>query len=129
MSAALTRFSSFDLILIDTPGRSPHDSLHLKELKGLMAAASPDEIHLTVPAGSRFPDLEEVLQSFSVVPVSHLLFTKLDETSRYGDIVSLAIRSRVAVSYVTVGQNVPADIALFRKGMAARMLLHGTYDA
>jgi flagellar biosynthesis protein FlhF len=129
MSAALKRFASYDLILIDTPGRSPYDTLHLKELKGLMAAAGPDEIHLTVPASGRYQDLVEVLRRFSAVAVSHLLFTKLDETSRYGDIVSLAIKSRKAVSYVTVGQNVPDDISLFRKRMAARMLLHGTYDA
>jgi flagellar biosynthesis protein FlhF len=129
MAAALERFSSCDLILIDTPGRSPNDEMHLRELKGLMEAAGPDEIHLTVPAGARYGDLQEILDRFSTVAVSHLLFTKLDETSHYGDIVSLAAGSRKAVSYVTVGQNVPDDIELFRKDMAARMILHGTYYA
>ncbi len=44
----LRLMSDFDFLLIDTAGRSPNDSLKLNELKGLLAAAEPDEVHLVL---------------------------------------------------------------------------------
>ncbi len=40
--------SDCDFLLIDTAGRSPNDTLKLNELKTLLAAAEPDEVHLVL---------------------------------------------------------------------------------
>ena len=39
-----------------------------------------------------------------------LIFTKLDETSAYGNIYNIRQYTGANVSYVTTGQNVPNDI-------------------
>src|SRR5665213_879938 len=45
---AITAMSDCDFLLIDTAGRSPNDTLKLNELKSLLAAAEPDEVHLVL---------------------------------------------------------------------------------
>jgi len=128
MQAAIKKYAGYDLVLIDTPGRSPNDRKHLQELSVLMSAANPDEIHLILSAGTRYQDLLDILEKFQLIPITHLLFSKIDETSRYGDMISLAIHTSKSISYLTTGQNVPDDITTPRPESLCRMLLTGTYD-
>src|SRR5439155_4702453 len=46
MREAMRGMADCDFVLIDTAGRSPNDTLKLNELKGLLEAAQPDEVHL-----------------------------------------------------------------------------------
>ena len=48
MREAVRSMSDCDFVLVDTAGRSPNDTLKLNELKGLLAAAEPDEVHLVL---------------------------------------------------------------------------------
>jgi flagellar biosynthesis protein FlhF len=106
---ALEAFRHHDLVLIDTAGRSQKNSLQVNELKSLVEAAGC-ETHLALSASTKRRDLDDQLERFSCVGVNRLLFTKLDETTTYGTIYSIAAQSDVPVSYITTGQKVPEDI-------------------
>jgi flagellar biosynthesis protein FlhF len=54
-----------------------------------------------------------------------LLLTKLDETQCHGPILGLPLVSRLPVSYLTTGQNVPDDIQEATPRAVADFLLAG----
>ena len=54
-----------------------------------------------------------------------LIFTKLDETATYGNILNTKLYSQADLSYVTNGQNVPEDIEVFDTQKIVKQLLGG----
>jgi flagellar biosynthesis protein FlhF len=54
--------------------------------------------------------LHDLLGSFAEAGANRLLLTKTDETARPGRLVKFLTTSSLPISYVTNGQNVPADI-------------------
>jgi len=50
------------------------------------------------------------MQQFEPFNYKSVIFTKMDETDRIGNIVSALAEKRKSISYITVGQSVPADI-------------------
>ena len=58
MRAAIDRFSDFDLVLMDTAGRSPKDEVKIQELKSLLQEARPHEVHLVLSAVSSAAQME-----------------------------------------------------------------------
>ena len=124
MRQAVRRLGDLDLILIDTAGRSPKDEVKLQELKAFLHEASADEVHLvlSVVAGRR--TLEETAERFAEVGTTALVLTKLDESPTLGAVLPLLRRSRLPLSYLTDGQNVPDDIAVADPRQLARLILN-----
>jgi flagellar biosynthesis protein FlhF len=54
-----------------------------------------------------------------------LIFTKLDETSAYGNILNIRMYSNAEMSYTTNGQVVPDDIEVFNAQKIVKQLLGG----
>ena len=81
----------------------------MRELKALVSDAN-FETHLVLSASTRMSDLRDQAENFKIVGADPLLFTKLDETSAYGCIYSVAAETRLPISYLTMGQKVPEDI-------------------
>ena len=52
-----------------------------------------------------------------------MVFTKLDETRRYGALLSLYTEVGLPLSYLSVGQNVPNDIELANSGTVANLVV------
>ncbi|QQO08242.1 flagellar biosynthesis protein FlhF [Breznakiella homolactica] len=100
-----------DLILIDTIGKSPRDTIKLAEMKQLLSVCgSSAEVHLAVAASTKSSDIKEVLQQFEPFGYRSVIVTKLDETIRVGNVVSALSDKGKSVSYITDGQRVPMDI-------------------
>jgi flagellar biosynthesis protein FlhF len=110
--AALRRFRYLDYIFVDTAGRSQRNEDHLADLRTLISALEPDEVHLVLSLTSRPELLDEVVERFSCVSITHFLFTKLDESGDWLPIANLCWRHKKPVSYITNGQCVPEDILL-----------------
>jgi flagellar biosynthesis protein FlhF len=111
MQYAIARFTpSCDFILIDTAGRSQLKEEHMEDLKAMVEATAPDELHLVLSATTKESDLHTIADYYRLLGVNRLLFTKLDETTKYGSLYNLLFKSRVPLSYVTTGQSVPDDI-------------------
>jgi flagellar biosynthesis protein FlhF len=111
-----------DLILVDTIGRSPKDSVKLGEMKELLnACGSKAEIHLALAASTKTSDMEHILQQFEPFNYQAVMLTKLDETSHVGNVISALAERGKPVSYITDGQIVPKDI---RKASVVRFLIN-----
>jgi flagellar biosynthesis protein FlhF len=76
----------------------------------LDAAGSYSEIHLAVSATTKASDVEDILKTFEPFRYRAVILTKLDETLRLGNILSVLSSMGKPVSYIADGQSVPQDI-------------------
>ena len=106
---AVAEFADFDLLLIDTAGRSQKNIMQVGELKALLESLNC-ETHLALSAPVKEEDMMEAVRRFSAARVDRILFTKLDETGSYGTLFNVAENAGIPISYVTSGQKVPEDI-------------------
>ena len=123
MPNAIKKHSDKDLIVIDTAGRSHRDEEKMKELADFMEAAKPTEIHLTLSSVTKLTDLIDIVDRFRTVPSDYYLFTKLDETSAFGDLLNVVHNRSKPVSMLTIGQNVPDDITLAEMNSLAKLIM------
>ena len=108
---AVNDLSSMEVIIIDTPGASPGEDERRSELRQTLEALKCRDIHLVLSACRRENDLRQVIDAWKKVPVSGLAFTRLDETGVCGSLLNLLIRSRLPLSYMSTGPQVPEDLA------------------
>lgn len=123
MREAAARMAHLDLVLMDTAGRSPRDEVKIQELKAFLNEAEADEIHLVLSSTGSPSSLIKTVQRFQAVGVTALLLTKLDEAAGLGNVLPLLRATRLPLSYVTCGQNVPDDIEAASAGRLARLIL------
>jgi len=112
LEQVLERHRNKDLVLIDTAGRSPRDSVSLDDLEAFLAVDPQIETHLVLSATTRDRDLYEIYKRFSVLEPRSLLLTKLDECESAGVLLNIHVRHNCPLSYVANGQKVPEDIVL-----------------
>lgn len=110
MSRVIRGRRDVDLILIDTAGIGPREQDKLKALQETLKEAAPNETHLVLSAATGAPQMADTAEAFQAVGVNRLLFTKLDETTRLGGVLTMASRSSLPLSYLTDGRSVPGDI-------------------
>jgi len=111
-----------DLFLIDTIGKSPKDAAKLGEMKEILnGAPRHTEFHLVITAATRTSDIENIMQQFEPFNYKSVIFSKIDETDRIGNIISALAEKRKSVSYITNGQTVPVDI---RRASVVRFLIN-----
>lgn len=110
--AALNKHKDKELILVDTAGRSPKNDTQMQQLEAFIDQVPQAELHLVLAAPTKEEDNFEAIRRFSVLPVSRLIFTKLDETDKIGSLVNIVSVSGLPISFVTFGQNVPDDFGL-----------------
>ena len=120
---AVRSMNECDFILIDTAGRSPNDTLKLNELRGLLAAVEPDEVHLVVSATASEACLELAISRFGDVRTDKIIFTKLDEAPSVGALLNVVRKVNKSVSYLTTGQDVPDDIEVGRGRRLAQLIM------
>jgi flagellar biosynthesis protein FlhF len=123
MAAAVGRLAESDLILVDTPGRSPHDSARLLELRATLAAARPHETLLVLSGASGSGSFYEAAGAFRGLLATSLILTKLDEAAELGKLPDWLASSGLPISYTTHGQNVPGDILPAAAARLAELLL------
>jgi flagellar biosynthesis protein FlhF len=117
--------SDCDVILLDTAGRSQHDSERIDELRKFVCAAEPDETHLVLSSTSSEPLLLRAAERFAAIEPTGVIFTKLDEAVNFGVLVNVAQSIRKRISFVTTGQEVPDHIEVGRPDRLARLVVSG----
>lgn len=120
---ALIKNEDKELILVDTAGRSPLDEIAMAELKAFLGACPELEIFLVLCATTKQSDQWEIISRFGQLPVKQLIFTKLDETFRYGVILNVVNSMKKSLVYVTTGQDVPDDIETADPVQLAQLIL------
>ncbi len=123
----MKKLAQFDLIIVDTAGINPRDMKKMVNLKDTIRIAKADEVHLVLNLTTRFEDLREIVKSFSIINFTGMLFTRMDETTIFGDIYNLALEFNKPISYLCYGQEIPEDIALADRKELAMNILRGKY--
>lgn len=98
------------LILIDTPGSSVRDPQLANRLAVLSNVASKLQTALVLAASTQAGAIEESVKHFAPANPSCCVLTKLDEAASLGGVLSVLIRARLPVSYMSEGQRVPEDL-------------------
>ncbi|MDR2522361.1 MAG: flagellar biosynthesis protein FlhF [Synergistaceae bacterium] len=124
-ASALSEHADADLVLLDTAGRGQKESKNVEGLQAVHDAYKPDAVHLVMAANMKYRDLVDVVERLSVLPISHMVFSKLDETVSYGPLFSVFQHLDRPVSYFTTGQNVPNDIEVASAERFANLLMGG----
>ena len=100
-----------DFILIDTIGRSPRNYAELGEMKAILEACpSRTELYLCIQASTKGGDILNILKQYEPFKYKSVIITKLDETERAGNIISVLAEENKSISFITTGQIVPSDI-------------------
>ncbi|MBK8250674.1 MAG: hypothetical protein IPK85_25240 [Gemmatimonadetes bacterium] len=110
MPGALQRLDACDVVIVDTPGRSPRSKDANQQWQAMFRAAAPDEVHLVVPASMRPDLLPSLVTSLAECRITHACLTKLDELHDDRAVADLAARLTWPMRWVTTGQAVPNDL-------------------
>ena len=119
----IDEFESTSLIFIDTPGVNHLNDVELLGLKEYIHDIPNLETHLVVSATTRFVDVINTVKNYAVIPVQRLLFTKVDETDIYGTLFSVAMATKIPLSYITDGQEMQSNVRPVTGSMIAEMIL------
>lgn len=119
----ISKHNNNDYILIDTAGRSSRFTDQMDTLKKLSEAPLPIEFHLVLSCTMKQRDIDETIRGFRFLTPASLIFTKLDESWAFGEILNTSIQNKLPLSYFTTGQRVPEDIEIASKERVVERLL------
>ncbi len=124
---AVEEFKDYDIVLIDTAGRSHKNREQRDDIEKLLLAVPEEsrEIYLVLSATTKYRDLVKITETYSAIAKYNLIFTKLDETSGIGNIFNIKMLTGAQLSYTTFGQSVPDDISKINPQTVAKQLLGG----
>ena len=127
MTNTMEELEEYDLVLIDTAGRSHNNKEQKEDIHRLLETVPEEqrEVFLVMSATTKYRDLVKISQSYSEITKYSLIFTKLDETDAIGNVFNIRMLTGAPLSYMTWGQNVPDDIGKVDAQKMAKQLLGG----
>lgn len=123
----MEEFSDYDVVLVDTAGRSHRNREQRDDLESLIHKIPEEEreVYLVLSATTKYRDLIRITEIYSEITEYRLIFTKLDETGNIGNIFNIRMLTGAPLSYVAFGQNVPDDIEPINPQSIAKQILGG----
>lgn len=125
MARACRALEDRDVVLVDTAGRSPRDAARLAELRTMIEAAGPDEVHMVLAATASASSLNCTVEQFQPLGPTHTILTKLDEASSLGAVLGTMTKLQSRLSFLTTGQEVPDQIERACPDRFARWIVEG----
>lgn len=128
LDAAIGRVQDHDLILVDTAGFSHKNKEQRENVTRLVESVDgkyEKEVYLVLSATTKYRDLLDIVDIYKDISDYKIIFTKLDETTTYGNLLNVRMYSGAELSYVTTGQNVPDDMEIFDTQKVVKQLLGG----
>lgn len=130
LNTEIEKYKEYDLILIDTAGRSHKNKEQCDEMVHFVNdSIIPEEfnkkVYLVLSAATKYRDLMNIVEVYGQVGKFSMIFTKTDETTAFGNIFNMKLRTDADLSYITSGQMVPDDISVIDPQMLAKSLLGG----
>ncbi len=107
---AINKLKNKDLVIIDTPGLNCRNHLELEKFYKYFEEIKIIETHLLLSATTKEKDLIDISERLNKLEINRLIFTKIDESSTHGNVLSHLIRTKIPVSCFTFGQEVPESI-------------------
>lgn len=129
ISQAIKEFRNYDYILVDTAGHSyqnEEQKATIQEFLQSVEEYADKEVYLVLSATTKYRDLVSIADTYKSITEYRLIFTKLDETTAFGNLYNLHLYTGAPLSYVTCGQNVPDDIQIFNPQSTVKRILSGS---
>ena len=127
MKEAMEEFKEYDIVLVDTAGRSHKNREQRDDIERLLLSVPEEkrEVYLVLSATTKYKDLVKITEIYSDIVKYRLIFTKLDETGGIGNIFNIKMLTEAPLAYTTFGQSVPDDISKVNPQTIAKQLLGG----
>jgi flagellar biosynthesis protein FlhF len=110
LAQTLEQHRSKEMVFIDTPGLAAREMEDGAALAQLIASHPEIDTHLALPASMKPDDMARVIERYSIFKPSKLLFTRIDETERFGALVNQAAKYQLPLSFLATGQQIPDDL-------------------
>jgi len=107
---AIKKLKHKDLVIIDTPGLNCQNDMELEKFYKYFEKMKIIETHLLLSATTKEKDFIDISERINKFKINRLIFTKMDESSTHGNILSHLIRTKIPVSCFTRGQEIPESI-------------------
>jgi flagellar biosynthesis protein FlhF len=112
-----------DVVIVDTAGRGEIDDDGVEaSLAKLPRNGRTFHTLLCAPACVRAIDAKRIARAFANAAPTALCITKIDETDAPGGLLHAILATRLAISTLCTGPNVPDDIAAATAGAVIDML-------
>lgn len=111
--ASIERLSNRDKIFIDTAGRSHNNKGQVEDLKNVLNNIENKKVYLVLSANINMADMFDIVDTYAFINDYDIIVTKMDETTRHGNLLDLMKKTGKKISYTAFGQNVPDDIEDF----------------
>ena len=128
LPTAVEKLSDHDMIFVDTAGFSHKNETQREDTKKLLhmlGESASQCVYLVLSATTKYRDLKEICDMYRSITDYSMIFTKLDETGAYGNLLNMKLYADTDISYTTNGQNVPDDITVFQPQEIVKKLLGG----
>lgn len=108
-----------DIGFIDLPGVDWQNPVAIHKLGAQLKKYAAPQIHLVLNAAYDVSLLLAQLRAFEPLPVGDLIFTHLDEETRWGKLWNIALGTNYALRFFSAGQNIPGE---FHEASAEKLL-------
>ncbi|ABK45530.1 GTP-binding signal recognition particle SRP54, G- domain [Magnetococcus marinus MC-1] len=121
VKAGMHALNRCDYILVDTVGSSPYNRRQVNSTGSLLPVMGEDrETLLCMAANVRETEQQAVFRRFSTLNPTGLIFTKLDETVTFGNLLNVGLRARLPLTMYADGQRVPENLGWFSAEVLAK---------
>lgn len=132
MKETFKKYSNYNYILVDTAGHAVKNGDMCDKTNAFLHClddVAKKEVYLVLSATTKYRDLVNIADFYSKMTDYRLIFTKLDETLSYGNLLNIRMHTGASMSYVTCGQNVPDDFEEFNpQDIIKKILLTDSED-
>ncbi|MBC7319939.1 hypothetical protein H5T89_04785, partial [bacterium] len=121
----IRRFESKDVVLIDSAGRSRRDMEYVELLRKFIYVIPAQKLktYLVMSAVDNFKYIKEIYENYKVLYPTSIIVSKLDESVSMGNLINIPVYTKLPISYVTNGQNIPGDIEIARSDKLASLFI------
>ena len=109
---ASKNFDKYDVIIVDTAGRSALDRKLIEEIKQLKDIMKPDETYLIIPADIGQSAKKQALEFKKALDISGVIVTKTDSTAKAGGALAACNETKATIKFITVGERIN-DIEIY----------------
>ena len=121
----MKKFAKKDMVFVDTVGRSQANSAQLKEMAEMLVKIKVDETLLVLNSVSSTRNLIDVCRKFMIFGYSGIIFSKIDESVMFGNILNVTNEMNIPIKFLTNGQVIPDDIIAADSEYIAKLIYKG----
>jgi flagellar biosynthesis GTPase FlhF len=100
------------VVFVDLPGINWRDPGSLQELFKLASELPNAELHLVLNAAYDTNVILAQVRAFSSLPIADLIFTHLDEETRWAKLWNFVLGTKFTVRFLSTGQNIPSGFLI-----------------